>query len=196
MKYKELFSGIRKNWVTTVLFAFLIIMILSPSAKSWLLQQFISTGLFNAKIKTEKPEATPASNFTYQNMNGIVSSTASLRGKVVFINFWATWCPPCRAEMPSMYQLYTKLRNDSNIVFIFINEDDNPAKVNSYLQENNMSLPVYTADDDATGNIFGGTLPTTVVMDTMGKIVLKHEGMAQYNTDSFVAQLKALTSRD
>ena len=59
-----------------------------------------------------------------------------------------------------------------------------------------MSLPVYTADDDATGNFFGGTLPTTVVMDTMGKIVLKHEGMAQYNTDSFVAQLKALTSRD
>ncbi|WP_257574640.1 TlpA family protein disulfide reductase [Hydrobacter penzbergensis] len=173
----------------------LLLLLFSPDAKSWVLKQLISVGLFRAEIKKEalngKVQAANVS-FDFRTENGDVSSVAGLKGKVVFINFWATWCPPCRAEMPSLNDLYNQLKDDKRFVFLFINEDEDTAKAKSYLQNNHYTMPLLTKAGTVPAEIYSGTLPTTVVLDKEGKVVLKHEGIADYNTTTFINQLKGL----
>src|SRR6185437_7017191 len=154
-------------------------------AKSWVLRQVISTGVLNTSIKKEAPIKQQAgTDFSFSSHDGNINNISMLRGKVVFINFWASWCPPCRAEMPSINDLYKKLQSDTNFVFLSINEDDDKSKANAYLENNDFSFPIFYASGNVPGEIFAGTLPTTIVLSKQGRIVLKHEGSAGYNTDS------------
>ena len=176
-----------------MILAILAILLFSPGAKSWLLEQLIKTGLFNTEIKKDAHQDVAANtDFYYTDLSGIVTSTKALRGKVIFINFWASWCPPCRAEMSSLNKLYQKLSNEKDIVFLFINEDEDKRKGIDYLHKNNFSIPFYSEKGNIPNEIFDGSLPTTVVLNRDGKVVLKLEGMAGYNTDKFIQQLKDL----
>ena len=193
MNFKTFYSAVKKRAFSVLLICFLIIIIFVPGAKSFLLQQLVSVGLFNAEIKKDGVNNLPeTASFSYINSAGITATTAGLKGKVVFINFWASWCPPCRAEMPSLELLYKKLQNDERFVFLFINEDDDKSKAIKYLQKNHFTLPLYSRTGDVPTEIFSGTLPTTIVIDKVGKVVLKHEGIAGYNTDAFIRQLRDL----
>jgi len=157
------------------------------------LQKFISVGLFKAEIKKDAVKDLPGNSFfSFTDLKGNINNIVSLKGKVVFINFWASWCPPCRAEMPSINELYKKLQSDTNFVFLFINEDDDKLNANAYLENNHFSFPVFYSSGDVPTEIFKGTLPTTIVLNKEGKIVLTHEGLGGYNSDSFVNQLKEL----
>jgi thiol-disulfide isomerase/thioredoxin len=109
---------------------------------------------------------------------------------VVFINFWATWCPPCRAEMPSLQELYNELKDDHRIVFLFINEDEDVAKAKRYLQKEQYTMPLLTRTGNIPAAFYSGTLPTTVILNKEGQVIFKHEGIAAYNTGAFIQQLK------
>ena len=194
MLLQKWLSALKKRGLSILFYALLIIFIVSPSAKSWLLEQLISIGLFNASIgKTESLNKISANiDFTYLDGEGNKLTIASLKGKIVIINFWASWCPPCRAEMPSLEGLYKKLRGDDRFVFLFINEDENKTKSAVYLDKNNFIIPVYSRSGEISSAVFSGTLPTTIVLDKSLKVVFKYEGMAGYNTDKFIQQLKEL----
>lgn len=168
-----------------------LLLLLHPPAKAWVLQRFLATGLFGAEIKKDPP-AVAAVPFSFCDQKGQISSTADLQGKVVFINFWATWCPPCRAEMPDLNDLYQQFRQDERFVFLFINEDNDAAKAKTYLQDKGFAMPLATLAGAAPAAVYSGTLPTTVVLNKEGKIVYRHEGIAQYNTKDFMNQLRAL----
>jgi len=193
MSLKNIVTQIKKRWFSLLFYGIIILLIFSPGAKSWLLQQVVSTGLFKAEIKKDQAKNLPdAATFSFTDANGKTATTAGLKGKVVFINFWASWCPPCRAEMPSLENLYQKLKDNSNFVFLFINEDDDRNKAINYLEKNHFTIPFYQASDDVPIEIFSGSLPTTVILDKEGKAVLKRSGMAQYDTQSFMRQLEEL----
>jgi len=182
-----------KRALNYLLIAFLIFIIVSPNGKAWVLRQFISVGLFKAEIKKDAVKDLPGnSSFSFTDSKGNTNNTSRLEGKVVFINFWASWCPPCRAEMFSINELYQKLQSDTNFVFLSINEDDDKSKADAYLENNHFSFPIFYTSGNVPGEIFAGTLPTTIVLNKQGKIVLKHEGLAGYNSDSFISQLKGL----
>ena len=104
----------------------------------------------------------------------------------------ASWCPPCRAEMPSLNELYLKLKDDKDLVFLFINEDDDMAKGKEYLEKSQFEIPFFSQPGNISNEIFSGTLPTTVILNKEGNIVLRHQGMAGYNTDTFIRQLKEI----
>lgn len=194
MQLNKFYTSLKENAVTMLLGAFVLVLIISPDAKSWMLQQLVSVGLFKAEIKKEAVNDNSSVNteFAFTNSTGITATTASLKGKVVFVNFWASWCPPCRAEMPSLNNLYKKLKDDNRFVFLFMNEDEDKKKAIQYLDKNNFIIPLYERSGNVPNEIFSGTLPTTIVLNKQGKIVLKHEGMAGYNTDEFIKQLKEL----
>lgn len=182
-----------KNVVNVLFVAALLLLIFSPNAKAWFLKQLLSVGLFKAEIKKERADTNSSSiNFSYQDENGNIIASNELKGKVVFINFWATWCPPCRAEMSSLNKLYNQLKDDNRFVFLFLNEDDNIDKAKTFLKENNYSLPLNIRSGNVPGAIFSGTLPTTVVLNKEGKMVMKHEGIGSYDYAGFIAQLRAL----
>ena len=194
MSFAKIFAIIKNNWLTFLLCGILVLLLVSSRAKSTFLQVLSSTGLFNADINKNalNKSNSLAVEFDYTDKQGNISNTAALKGKVVFINLWATWCPPCVAEMPSLEQLYQTVGKDNRVVFLFLNEDDNSSRGFSYMEEKGFTLPVYKTKGKIPGNVFTGTLPTTVVLDKTGRIVFIHEGMGRYDTDQFVRQLKEL----
>jgi thiol-disulfide isomerase/thioredoxin len=174
--------------------ALLIFIVVNKDAKAWVLQQLIEVGLFKTELKKEgiKTATTgTAVPFSYIDGNGRHFTSDYLKDKVVFINFWATWCPPCLAEMPSLNKLYSRFKDDPNMVFLFINEDDNPSAASIYLQKKGYSLPVYRRGVFPSA-MYEGTLPTTVILNKEGNILFKHEGVGGYNSDDFIKQLKTL----
>lgn len=184
---------IRKNGITILLGAFLVAMVVSPDVKAWVLRQLMVTGLFNAGMDEKKADAAPpAIDFEVTDANSYVLNTASLRGKVVFINFWASWCPPCRAEFPSIEKLYARFRNHPDVFFLTISEDRDPAAAKQYLEKEGYTVPHYRIAGPVPESVYSGTLPTTVVLDKQGTIRLHHEGFANYASEKFIKQMEAL----
>ncbi|WP_326983596.1 TlpA disulfide reductase family protein [Chryseobacterium sp. MYb264] len=154
------------------------------------MKQIVSTGLLNSKIEDKGESA--AANFIVSDIQGKSISTKDLRGKVVFINFWASWCPPCRAEFPSIQKMYEKYKDNQNVEFLTINLDDDINAGKKFLEKNNYTIPFLVSNGNIPQEIYNGSLPTTVVLDKNGKIRLKHTGMADYSKDSFYQQLEEL----
>jgi len=171
----------------------IVVLFVSPEAKSWTIQQLMRTGLYNAGIEKEEAVLPQLeTELVFEDEKGNIRNTSSLLGKVVFINFWASWCPPCRAEFPSIETLYAKFKADPNVFFLMINEDDDWAAGREYLQKKGYITPMFKTRSQVPANIFSGTLPTTLVVDKNGKVVFRHEGFANYASENFVSQIQAL----
>jgi thiol-disulfide isomerase/thioredoxin len=130
-------------------------------------------------------------HFTLQDMDGANVNLASFKGKVVLINFWATWCGPCRAEIPSLVELQTKYRDDLAILGVSI--DDTADKLKPYAAEFKMNYPVLVGNghqdmQDAFGPLYG--IPVSVIVGRDGRIAKKHSGIA--TKEQFEREIKAL----
>lgn len=189
---------LRKNWSTVFFVGIFILLLVSPGAKAWLMRQIISTSLLNPKIEKKsvgKPlEETPSvsESFRVKDENGKIINVSELKGKVVFINFWASWCPPCRAEFPSIQRFYEKYGRNSELIFLTINMDEDLKAGRKYFGEEEFTVPFLIPDGSVSKEYFSGSLPTTVVLDKTGKIRMKHDGMADYSKDSFYGQINQL----
>ena len=125
----------------------------------------------------------PAPGFSLIDIDGRTWRLADLRGKVVFLNFWATWCPPCREEMPAMVRLRAMLA-DKPFEMITILVNDDPAKARRFLAKvGGEGLPVLLDPDGAVGDSYGITgVPETYVIDKQG--VLRKKYIGAYPWDS------------
>jgi thiol-disulfide isomerase/thioredoxin len=132
----------------------------------------------------------PAPRLVIHDLAGKVTSIDDLKGKVVLVNFWATWCPPCRAEIPALIQLQEKLRDRLQI--IGVSEDDSIDDVHDYIKKMGINYPVVMATEELT-QAYGGVaaLPTTFVVDTEGRVVQRHMGML--NAEDTDREVRALS---
>lgn len=131
-------------------------------------------------------------DLVFTNDHGEVVHTAALKGKVVFINFWATWCPPCIAEMGSIHALNQSMQRDSNFVCIMADADANLPAANAFMEKRGFALPVYQVAGLVPDSLYSGTLPTTVIIDRQGRLARLHTGIANYDTDAVRNFLKGL----
>ena len=111
--------------------------------------------------------------------------------KVVFINIWATWCPPCIAEMPDINALYHDMK-DKEIEFVMISLDDEFQKAKDFVGKKEFDFPIYRLASPLPKVYESSAIPTTYVISPEGKIVVSKSGMAKYNTKKFKKFLEEL----
>jgi thiol-disulfide isomerase/thioredoxin len=149
-----------------------------------------SAGAADARVLRFASNAEPAPKLVIHDLAGKVTSIDDLKGKVVLVNFWATWCPPCRAEVPELIALQKKLGDKLQI--IGISEDDSIDDVHKYIEKMGINYPVVMSTSEIV-QAYGGVaaLPTTFVVDPEGKVVQRHLGLL--DAENTEAEVRALT---
>lgn len=175
----------------TILFAGILSLILfNPEAKSWLIQRLMQIGFFQLELET-KAENNVA-DILLKNERGKIVSLRNLKGKVVFVNFWASWCPPCRAEMPSIQKLYAEFKTKPDIAFLMVNVDEDFVKANKFMKKKKLDMPIYIPASEIPESLLDGTIPTSLIINKAGKIVTKHTGAADFSSKKVTEFMKKL----
>lgn len=194
----------RKNllqWLPIALFAIIMFTDLRPLVLGGIQQGLLATGFWKATVPPP-PAAMPVvltSGATYPHnlpmltLDGRLVNLSELKGKVVFVNLWASWCPPCRAEMPGIEALYTKV-DKSKVAFVMLSLDDNPAKAQAFLKKKGYTLPVYFRTGVLPAPFDSNSIPSTVILGPDGQVAARHDGMADYDTPEFKASLENLAN--
>jgi peroxiredoxin len=122
-----------------------------------------------------------APDFSLQDMQGRQVRLSDLRGKVVIVNFWATWCPPCRAEMPSMETLYQTFKNDDLVLLALNVEEDGRELIEKFLQESPYSFPILLDSETEVQQRYGVfQFPESFIIDRNGVVVKKVIGAVHW----------------
>lgn len=186
----------KKNVGNALFIVVILTILLVPSAKALVLQGLMEIGLF--KPSTDAPNSISSTDLypiKFKDSKNNIVSLGDLKGKVVFVNFWATWCPPCLAEMPSINKLHQEFSSDKEVVFLLIDADDDFAKSQAYFDRKKYPLPNFAMASPIPKEIFSGSLPTTLVFDKQGRLAYNGIGVANYASPkfiSFINKLKAL----
>ncbi len=132
----------------------------------------------------------PAPDFTLVDLEGKTWTLSELQGQVVFLNFWATWCPPCVKEMPSMQNLYTALPKDQFKMLAVLNRDD-PAIAGAFVEKLDITIPVLIDQENLIGSQYGLTgVPETFIIDKQGIIREKFIGPAEWDAPNAVEMIQ------
>jgi thiol-disulfide isomerase/thioredoxin len=121
---------------------------------------------------------------------GNTKSLKELKGKVIFMNFWATWCPPCIAEMPSIDKLHEEMGDE--VAFVMVSLDQNFEKAKAFDKRKGYDLPIYAPGSKLPSMYQSSAIPTTYVIDADGNLALTHKGMADYSDPEFKKFLNSL----
>lgn len=180
-----------KSWgLILSVFAFLYFTGLITPIMGGLQSLLLSTGLIKPKVTQVNKEHL---DFDYQgrflDFNGERIDLEAYRGKTVFINLWATWCPPCRAEMPHISELYKKVRDTENLEFLMIALDKDFEKSKKLHVDKGWSFPIVHASFGLNESLQSQSIPTTLVVSPAGKIIFYQEGMSNFDTKEFRAFL-------
>ena len=131
----------------------------------------------------------PAPDFTLVDLQGKTWTLSDLKGQVVFVNFWATWCPPCREEMPSMERLFNLMPKDKFKMLAILNRDD-PALARDFVKKLGVTMPILNDQPNEVGVKYGLTgLPETFIVDKQGILREKFIGPYQWDMPSFQQML-------
>ena len=156
-----------------------------------ILAGLVLVAIFQHFYKIEEPQVIEASkaatgigagmaapNFILKNLAGEEVSLEDYRGKKVMLNFWATWCPPCKEEMPAMQQFYNENSNEVEILAINLDPQNN---VKTFVKDNELTFPILLDQDGATQQTYSIiSIPTTFILDEKGLILKKHIGSMTY----------------
>lgn len=187
---------LKRNYSTIIVGALALVLLFVPEAKAMMQQGLMKLGLFQPKLEKVESAIQPKSeaNYTFEMVyaDGRSVNMEDLKGKVVFMNFWATWCPPCIAEMPSIQQLYDKVKDDEEIVILTVEVEGKRDKVAKFMERKKLSLPVVYPNSSIPTEFFNGSLPTTVILDKKGNIAHTTMGMADYSGQDIVDFLNEL----
>lgn len=183
---------IAKPWLMVLV----IILLLRYSG---LLAGISSSLLAISGINDFEAGATTAERFNYdfilKDLEGNKVNFTDYKGKVVFLNLWATWCGPCRAEMPGIQNLYTKINNENiQFVMLSIDEDRQQPKVKKYISDNRFTFPVFMPSGSLTNQLSVPSIPTTFIINKQGMVVQKKVGTTNFDTPKFKKYLEDLAA--
>ncbi len=147
----------------------------------------LKTGLLNADGETKKAPLVFDYNFTIKDLKGNKVAFDQYKGKVVFINLWATWCGPCKAEMPGIQELVSSLKGKPiEFVMLSLDKDAMLPKVISYIEKNQYTFPVFMPHEFLPDQLQVASIPTTIIVSKDGKIVVREVGAKNYNNQKMI----------
>lgn len=185
-----------KSWInwsnisSFLMIGFILVLLLIPNTKAIVLGGLMKIGFFQPALPDESKQNSlitdvAATSIQFEDKTGNIVSLADFKGKVVFVNFWATWCPPCIAEMPSINKLRKSLNDDSKIAFVMVDMDSDRAKSSKFMAKRKYDLDIYLPASQLPREYYNGSLPTTLVFDKSGRLLFKHEGGADFSNKDF-----------
>jgi thiol-disulfide isomerase/thioredoxin len=137
-------------------------------------------------------EPVPLVDFALPLLDGRTCNTKDLRGKVLFLNFWATWCGPCRAEMPSMETLYQRFKSQG-LEFLAVNLQESPRTVGAFMDKLGLSFPAALDQQGSTGAAYGVmAIPTTYIVDREGRIIARVRGSLNWDNPKLFSAFDTL----
>ena len=119
-------------------------------------------------------------NWSLVDLEGKQTNLQSEKGEVILVNVWATWCPPCVAELPGFVELYSDYKD--KVTFAFVANDDKE-KVEAFLKKKGYQLPVYFQASAIPTELESGSIPVTYIIDKRGNVVVDKTGAANWNSD-------------
>jgi thiol-disulfide isomerase/thioredoxin len=180
---------------TDLLFYLLILSLLLPFSR-----KYVATGL--NKLIMHRPAIIREVNqislndedfeWTLMDLNGMPVSFRDFKGEVIFLGLWATWCPPCRAEMPNIQHLYEKYGN--RVRFVLASQEDRET-ILRYAEDHNYTMPVYRLAQNPPSKLSTSTIPTTFLITAEGKIAVRKTGAARWDGNFFTAYLDEMLAR-
>ncbi|MBU2928346.1 TlpA family protein disulfide reductase [Winogradskyella psychrotolerans] len=184
----------KKISTSNIIFIVVIILFIVPQTRLFF-QVWIHKGvsLINQSSVIDEADRTSVSYTNWQLKSDADTSLNfnETKGKVVLINFWATWCPPCIAEMPSLQDLYTDYGDKA--VFLFVTHDDFE-KVEQFKSKNQFTFEVFNALTPPPSELSVHTIPRTFIINKNGDIVVDESGSVNWNSDKVRGQLDQLLS--
>lgn len=145
----------------------------------------LATGLIKPNTENSAVDKSIDYQARFTDVNNNTIYLENFQGRALFINLWATWCPPCRAEMPHISDLYDELKDVDNLEFFMIALDDDFEKSKKFVNNKGFSFPIVHAAYGLNRSFHSQSIPTTIVVDRSGKIIFFHEGMSNFNTKEF-----------
>jgi thiol-disulfide isomerase/thioredoxin len=176
---------IKKHWSNILFFGLLIFMFTPPGMP---MRALLIKGVSYITSRVENLETPETERLTLQDYNwelsdanGRLFNFKEYKGKVILINNWATWCPPCVAEMPSLDRLYLAYKNNDQMVFLFV-AHDKPDKVTRFIKQNNLHMSVVFMQSNPPQLLQSASIPTTYIIDKTGQIVVQKTGAADWDS--------------
>jgi thiol-disulfide isomerase/thioredoxin len=189
-------EGIKTIAILIILLFFLKVTGLLSSVTYLTQSAVLETGLVNAATKSLKDPESFNYDFVIRDLDGNKVDFSTYKGKVVFINLWATWCGPCRAEMNGIQKLYDKIDHEKiQFVMLSIDKAEHKGKVITYLKDRSFIFPAFMPSGYLSEQLNVPSIPTTFVISKEGKIVLKEVGTTNFNTNKFKKFLEELAAQ-
>lgn len=207
MKNDKKEKNTKKTWIQYGVFAVVAITLYATGLHTEVIgfaqRGILATGLMNPNVKeitqvrendnaiASLPEFEKADfSLKLMDKDGNITSLEALKGKVIFMNFWATWCPPCIAEMPSIDKLHKDMGDEVAFVMLSLDQDFELAK--AFDKRKGYNMPIYAPASNLPPMYQSSAIPTTYVIDANGNLVLTHKGMADYSDEGFKKFLRSL----
>jgi thiol-disulfide isomerase/thioredoxin len=171
---------IKKNWSNVLIIAIIGLLFIPQTGMP--IKVFISRliSFSPSEISAEKRETLDTYNWQLETLAGERANLSSSEGKVILINFWATWCAPCVAEMPSLQDLYNEYQDTVDFYFVSM---ESPSRVGAFMEKKGYNFPVYIPKQQVPEAIESYSLPTTYVISKDGKIAVDKTGAANWNSE-------------
>jgi peroxiredoxin len=146
----------------------------------------------SAAVVAAGPVSGVAPNFTLQTLDGRTTSLAEHKGEVVMINFWATWCAPCRQEMPHLEALYQRY-GALGFTLLGVNVEEDPAGAEQWLAQTPVSFPILFDPKNEVSELYDViAMPSTVLVDRKGNLRYLHHGYKPGYENEYQTQIRAL----